>query len=237
MSRSHLLAAVTLLPFPAADAAPPPARVGAPSAPRPAPPPAARPVSPPVAVRPAPAPNPGGYGYSGYRGGYGVSGYRGGYPGYPAPYRPGVSVGVTFGAPYRYNYPLVLGGYASGGYYDPGYSGGYAANPVVIPYMPAAPPAPAPSAVPATSETALRVTEVTPGPAAEAGLRVGDIIYAVNGSRVQTGDELRKAVGSAAEVTVEFVKPQDGRTAAVTMAPRNGRVGITVEPIPVEFRK
>lgn len=201
--------------------------------------------------------NPGVH-HGNYHPGYHTPGYPGGY------YRPGISIGVGVGSPYYragYGGAVVIGGTG----YRPGYYGGYGGYggygvrmmipvPVTSPYLMASPPvvaappvptapqsapsaAPSAQSAPATGETALQVTDVSDGPAARAGLRAGDVIYAANGVRVQSGDDLRKVVGSAAEVEIEFLKPQDGKTAAVKMTPVNGRIGVTVEPIPVEFRK
>jgi membrane-associated protease RseP (regulator of RpoE activity) len=188
--------------------------------------------------------NPGAYhggyhpAYNGYHYNPALHGYS---HGYYRPYGTGVAVGVGLGSAYRYGYgyPFVIGG--------AGYRTGYGRGPVVISvpgssgYLTVSPPAavspttsPAPTA---TGDTALQIADVSPGPAQQAGLRAGDVIFAINGSRVQTGDDMRKIVGPAAEVEVEFFKPQDGRTATVKVTPKDGYIGVTVEQIPVEFRK
>ena len=90
-------------------------------------------------------------------------------------------------------------------------------------------------AVPAAdAEYGLRVTALdAAGPAAAAGLQVGDIILTVGGERVQTLDELRTATGSAAAEEVVYIRASTGVTEAATVAPRGGLLGVRIEQVSV----
>jgi serine protease Do len=88
-----------------------------------------------------------------------------------------------------------------------------------------------------SGEGGVVVTQVTPGgPSDKAGLKVGDVITAVNGERVKTGDDLVSKVtrikpGAAAKVT--YMRDRKEQTATVTVADRvklyGDRLGL-VEP-------
>ena len=91
--------------------------------------------------------------------------------------------------------------------------------------------------VPAEEMRAFGVTEgavvvneeVTPGtPAARAGLRRGDIILAVNGTRVRDGDELFLAVGTTlagSPAELEIIRDRQRRSVTVKELAKYGTVG------------
>jgi hypothetical protein len=86
----------------------------------------------------------------------------------------------------------------------------------------------------AAGPTAPQIAEVVPrGPAARAGLQVGDVIVAVDGKRVSTPAALSAALKSAAEVEVLFVNPDTGKSEFRKLRPANGDVGLTTKAVPV----
>jgi hypothetical protein len=92
-----------------------------------------------------------------------------------------------------------------------GASFGVAVDPVAID-LEEEQPAETEQAIPEGTPTALQITEVTPrGPAARAGLQVGDVIVAIGGKRVETIEALNAALLRGIEVEVLFVNPEDGK--------------------------
>ena len=84
------------------------------------------------------------------------------------------------------------------------------------------------------AEYGLRVLALDPaGPGAAAGLQVGDVLLTVGGERVETLDALRDATAANAPVDVLFINPATGQTEDVTVAPRSGLLGVTVDQVPV----
>ncbi len=86
------------------------------------------------------------------------------------------------------------------------------------------------------------------GPAAKAGLKKEDIIVALDGKAVSSGEELRLMIAQTApdtKVTVKYLRDGKPQTAEVTLVKRpddDGPVGewltgITVEPLTAEARK
>jgi membrane-associated protease RseP (regulator of RpoE activity) len=159
-------------------------------------------------------------GYGGMGGMYGGRGYYGGYGGY------------GYGG-YGYGMPYYGSGYNSG-YYAPGST--YYAPSVVSPapttsyYQPSADAAPA---VNPNVPNGLQVTEVFDNTAAKkAGLRAGDIITAVGGTRVQSFEELQQALArSNGEVDVTFVDASKGKTDKARVKPQDGKIGVAVVPV------
>jgi hypothetical protein len=92
-----------------------------------------------------------------------------------------------------------------------GASFGVAVDPVAID-LEEEQPAEMEQPIPEGTPTALQITEVTPrGPAARAGLQVGDVIVAIGGKRVETLEALNTALLRGLEVEVLFVNPDDGK--------------------------
>ncbi|MFO0825551.1 MAG: PDZ domain-containing protein [Gemmataceae bacterium] len=94
-------------------------------------------------------------------------------------------------------------------------------------------PAETEQAIPEGTPTALQITEVTPrGPAARAGLQVGDVIVAIGGKRVETIEALNAALLRGIEVEVLFVNPEDGK-AETRKLKVTAEVGLSVKRIAV----
>ena len=95
-----------------------------------------------------------------------------------------------------------------------------------------------PQPPPEATTTALRITELTPrGPAARAGLQTGDVIVKVDGKRVTTPDELRQATAAAEKVSVLFYNPDDQKVDTREVAVAGGKLGLSVEAIPVALQE
>jgi S1-C subfamily serine protease len=81
-----------------------------------------------------------------------------------------------------------------------------------------------------TVEWAMKVTEVAPdGPAAKADLRVGDIIYNVDGVRMQTPRDLDTAIEAATgPIEIEIISPENNnKIDKFTVTPAEGKFGFT----------
>lgn len=89
------------------------------------------------------------------------------------------------------------------------------------------------------------ITSVVPdSPAEQAQLAIGDRILSVDGTEIETGNEIRSAAAAAAGRAVDFVIERDGTTLTVPVTPRQvtteneGPTGIlltfepTFEPVP-----
>ncbi len=134
-----------------------------------------------------------------------------------------------------------FGGGGGGGGGGDGGGGGYAPGPVTSGYEPAPPavyapePAPEPPAAPLPSTSALQITEIDRGPAADAGLRKGDVIFRVDGWRTRTFDDLRAALtASGGKSRVVFYNPNEGRFEVRAVAVVNARLGVSVRAVPVD---
>jgi membrane-associated protease RseP (regulator of RpoE activity) len=114
---------------------------------------------------------------------------------------------------------------------DPGYP--YQSPVYTVPAAPAPVVVPAPAA---TTDMALKVTELSAGPAAAAGLAVGDVILSVNGDRVRSFDELAAKVRRGGPLHIESFNPRLGRTEARRVTPVDGRIGVVVDEVPVTVR-
>lgn len=85
-----------------------------------------------------------------------------------------------------------------------------------------------------TQGVAAHVGQVIPGmPAAEAGLRPGDDIIAVDGEQVVSFQDLQRLVSPAAGRPLEVTARRDGRTLTVTMTPRRYDETDPIETVPV----
>jgi hypothetical protein len=117
-----------------------------------------------------------------------------------------------------------------------------------IPYRPVVtlqPPiiyVPGPTVVPIPIETpmvltgnttAMRILELAPrGPAARAGLQVGDIILKIDGRRTRTFEDVRAAlIASPGKSEVIFYDSDDNKTDAVEVTVVGRQIGMTVDQI------
>lgn len=101
-------------------------------------------------------------------------------------------------------------------------------------------PAPTPEPVrpaPAATNTALRVTErVVNGPAARAGIDLGDLIVSVNGKRVRTVAELDAALAAAkGKASIVAFDPRANKTALREVQLEGGDLGAKAEPVSVDL--
>jgi regulator of sigma E protease len=89
--------------------------------------------------------------------------------------------------------------------------------------------------------TSSRVMMLEPGmPAVEAGVRVGDLITSINGSEVQTFEDLRRALENKGGKEVTLGLERDGRALQLKLVPARseegdpdrtrGRLGVSPEP-------
>jgi hypothetical protein len=158
----------------------------------------------------------GGGGYAGY-GGYGGSIYRpsyygngysgGGYYGngvQPNYYSPGVVVAP----PTVYTYPNVVN------------------NPTTV--------APPEATIPLGVATGLKITDLYDGTAKTAGLRKGDIILKVDGTRTQSFEELRATLSTGKDkVLVEYIDGTSGETDKRTIPVDGTKIGVSVSETPI----
>jgi regulator of sigma E protease len=89
---------------------------------------------------------------------------------------------------------------------------------------------------PTVTQSEVIVSQVAPNsPAAQAGLRPGDIIRAVNGKPVDRSNQLRDAIDSSLTKSATFVLDRSGSPLNVTLTPRasypsgQGPIGIAIE--------
>jgi len=88
----------------------------------------------------------------------------------------------------------------------------------------------------ASEEYGMKVTKVTPnGAAARADLRVGDIIVAVAGQRVQSFDELAAVLAERSSPTeIVIVNGENNKLEKMKIVPVNGKIGVATEATVVE---
>lgn len=182
------------------------------------------------------------YGGSPYYGGnaFGTGGYNSFYPGGYGPGYSGRGTGM---------YPYTPGGY---GYRSPLYYGnsGYSVYPgsnyysapnyyTVPSYQsyPSTSPSPSTSAYtpsdapPASTETGLRIVDVYDGGGKKAGLRPGDAIVKVGGTRTKTFEELQAAMkAGGGKVEVTYLEAATGTVGRATV---EGKIGVSVVETPV----
>lgn len=117
------------------------------------------------------------------------------------------------------------GGGDSGGGYDPGPA------PAPTPVAAAEPPPPATG-----TNTALQITDLDRGPAARAGMQKGDIILKVDGTRTRTFEDLQATLAASSGTSrVLFFNPEEGKLETKELPVANGRIGVAVVPVPVDF--
>lgn len=81
--------------------------------------------------------------------------------------------------------------------------------------------------------TAMQIQELAPrGPAARAGLQVGDIILKIDGRRTKTFEDVRAAlIASRGKSEVIFFDPDENKTDALEVAVVNSQIGVAVDQI------
>ena len=72
----------------------------------------------------------------------------------------------------------------------------------------------------------LRVTVTPSGPAYEAGLRDGDRVVAMNGTRPASWDELRAMIQDNGDTPIDMQVERGGRTLHFDVQPRGGRIEV-----------
>ena len=150
------------------------------------------------------------------------------------------------------------GGYSGGGYYGNGNSGGgyygngaqpnYVAprivtipqttytypgivnNPELNPTITAQPAA----SIPLGVATGLKITDLYDGTAKVTGLRKGDIILRVDGTRTQSFEELRATLSTGKDsVLVEYIDGTSGETDKRSIPVDGTKIGISVAETPI----
>ena len=162
-------------------------------------------------------------------------GYRGGYTG-GVVLNLGLGLGSSYGGTvYRPSY--YGNAYPSGSYYGP-------VPNIVSPGVVTAPPTaytypnlvnnpalttPTAPAFPLGTETGLRITDLYEGTAKVAGLRKGDIIVKVNGTRTQSFEELRATLSTGKDkVEVEYIDGTSGTTEKKSVGVDGTKIGVSV---------
>ena len=198
----------------------------------------------------------------GYSGGHSYSGgHYGGYSGGGIALGLGIGLGLGSGfgggyygggyggSIYRPSY-YGNGGYSGGGYYgnavQPNYSPNYSIapqtaytypnvvndpslNPSIIPQNPQAN-----ATIPLGVATGLKITDLYEGTAKVAGLRKGDIILKVDGTRTQSFEELRATLSTGKDsVVVEFIDGTSGETDKRTIPVDGTKIGVSVAETPI----
>jgi len=152
------------------------------------------------------------YGNGSSSGGYYGNGYSGG--GYY-----GNQIVPTYGAP-AYPSPSVVT-LPQTGYTYPNVVNSPALNPTIT-----APPA---ATIPLGAETGLKITDLYEGTAKVAGLRKGDIILKVDGTRTQSFEELRATLSTGKDrVVVEYIDGTSGETDRRTVLLDGTKIGVSV---------
>jgi len=75
-------------------------------------------------------------------------------------------------------------------------------------------------------ESSLGVSVTPSGPAYEAGLRDGDRVVAMNGTRLESWDELRAMIQHNGDPPIDMQVERGGQTLHLDVQPRDGRIGI-----------
>jgi regulator of sigma E protease len=76
-------------------------------------------------------------------------------------------------------------------------------------------------------EMTLRVSVVPSEPADEAGMREGDRLVALNGTRLSSFDELRLTIRESGDSPIELEVDREGESLRFNIQPRDGRIGIS----------
>jgi PDZ domain len=85
------------------------------------------------------------------------------------------------------------------------------------------------------TETALRITEMSRGTAARAGIQVGDVILSVDGKRTSVYSDLVAAVGGGrATVQVTYLNADENRVETKAVAVVDGKIGVVIEEVPIQ---
>jgi membrane-associated protease RseP (regulator of RpoE activity) len=85
------------------------------------------------------------------------------------------------------------------------------------------------------TEYGVKIVTLKKGAAAHAGLMLGDVILSFNGLETPTFEALRDAVQeSGDEAEVIFLNVENGQRESIILHPEDSRIGVGVEPVPVE---
>jgi hypothetical protein len=89
-----------------------------------------------------------------------------------------------------------------------------------------------PAPTPAAPSLGVRVSEIYPGwPADRGGLRAGDVVVSVDGTRVASVDDIRAALAGKPAVEMTFRNSENGQMEFTRVAPRDGLIGLNGEPV------
>lgn len=172
---------------------------------------------------------------------------------------PGPTIAYGHGGYYGqyHHYPVYInnrGGFYGGGGIGiglgyPGFYGGYvqpivirSGPPVIMQGAPLVVQAPSDSQSqalpesppPGNTESALQITDVNPGPARDAGLQRGDVIFKADDKRIQTFDDFRSVLNTAKDkVTVTYWNPATSSIATKDVAVLDTKIGVAVVEVPV----
>ncbi len=162
-------------------------------------------------------------------GGYGGGGYYGGSTYRPSYYGNGYSGGGYYGNGVQPNYTPVYPSVPSTAYSYPNLVNNPATNPTIIPQNPQ------PNAtIPFGVATGLKITDLYEGTAKSAGLRKGDIILKVDGTRTQSFEELRATLSTGKDkVVVEYIDGTSGETDKRTIPMDGTKIGVSVSETPI----
>jgi S1-C subfamily serine protease len=84
------------------------------------------------------------------------------------------------------------------------------------------------------AEYGVLLTDVSQGPAANAGLQPDDIILSYNGQPTPSYEDLAAAVqSSGSQAEVSYISGDNGDQETVTLSGVNGRIGVTGYGVPV----
>lgn len=157
----------------------------------------------------------------------------------------GVAVGVGYGGYGRYGYGGYGGyrgwygpGFYGGGYYGGvPYTSGYYSAPEVITVPSSGVVAAGAASTPSSNDSAMLVTDVSAGPAREAGIQRGDVILSVDGKRTHNFDELRAALTSNQNpVNIDVYSPTTNQRANRSVNVNSGTIGVSVIEAPVALQ-
>lgn len=82
----------------------------------------------------------------------------------------------------------------------------------------------------------MKITQILDGGVAQkAGLRMADVIISVGATRVQSLEQLMKALADAnGAVTIEIINSQTRKVEKVSISPAAGKIGVAVEPVELD---
>jgi hypothetical protein len=87
----------------------------------------------------------------------------------------------------------------------------------------------------AEPNTGMEIRELFAGTARKQGMKVGDIIMAINGNATPDFDSLRSAlVDSGSQAEVDFINVDNGELERIILYPAGAMIGATVEQVTVD---